>query len=188
MFLKDINKQSISQSNVDFLTSYEWHIHIVNWPSAVYFPGEDLINLRLQSVTPPVHPKAQVKEIDVRGFKNYNYELITREGDVSFDLQDREDLILTHTIEDWLAKISDPQTNLTNRKSDLVIDLDVYQLNKQLQPVHKWECRTGLLDENTVAEKMDSAREINGKITMKFKFELVVPSVITPGSGTISLG
>lgn len=184
--MKNVNKEAVSQSNVDFATSYEWHVHIVNFPSSVYNPGEDFINSRLLSVTPPTHPRAAVKELDIRGFKVLNYDVITRDGEVTLELQDREDMVLTHMVEDWLAKISDPQTNRTNKKADLIIDLDIYQLSKDLKPIHKWECRTGLMDENTVAEKMDAARDINGKITMKFKFELVIPSVVTAGTNIVT--
>ena len=170
-----LTRNNVNNNNAEILNNMDWDFDIINWPSAVYFPGNDIFAGRLLTIGGlPTSYDHQAGEVEgPAGFK------ILQIGDVdhgtassvNFEFQDYEDCSIGYLAHDYFTKIQDPQTKQSMPKKYLVIDIDAYQLNILRQPVYKWELRTGLPVNSDTAESWGNKREPGGKVTMGFNFE-----------------
>ncbi len=110
-------------NNKEFLRGDMWEFQFVNPPRIVYYPGDDIVNARLNSVQVAIDNSVNGFEKRMRG--NYVIRQQTGQntsGSLSLAFIDREDQAISYWIDDWRQKISDRDTKYSFRKDDLVCD------------------------------------------------------------------
>lgn len=125
-------QNTYKDSNREFLRGDMWELKIVNAPKIVYYPGDDLINARLNSVQVGIDYSATGIEKRMRG--GWNIQQRTNQntgGTLSLSFVDREDSAITYWVTDWRNKIADPETKYSFRKDDLVCDIQLWITNAQ---------------------------------------------------------
>ena len=116
--------------NKEFLRGDMWELKFLNAPKIVYYPGDDLINARLNSVQVGI-------DYSVNGFEKRmrnNYVIYQQTGQntsgtLTLGFTDKEDQALSYFVDDWRQKIADRDTKYSFRKDDLVCDIQLYLTN-----------------------------------------------------------
>ena len=109
--------------NKEFLRGDMWELQ---WtpPAIVYWPGDKIINARLNSVN--VGLQYGVTGIQKRMRGNFTLWQQTGQetgGTLTLSFIDKEDQAITYFVTDWRNKVADPDTKFSFRKDDLVAPL-----------------------------------------------------------------
>lgn len=144
--------------NKEFLRGDMWQFEFFNAPKIVYYPGDDIMNARLNSVS--VSIDYSVNGFDKRMRGNFVIHQATGQstsGQLSLSFIDREDQAISYFIDDWKQKIADRDTKYSFRKDDLVADCRLILTNSSRIAVRTLEFYNCIildapLDENGAAE------------------------------------
>jgi hypothetical protein len=132
--------ESYRDNNKEFLRGDLWQFDFVNPPRLVYYPGDDIIHKRLNTVNIAVPSDVNGFEKRMRG--NYVIRQQTGQstsGQISLSFVDREDQAIAYFVDDWKQKISDRDTKYSFRKEDLVCDCEMFILNSSRVDVRHLE-------------------------------------------------
>lgn len=116
-------QNTYKDNNKEFLRGDMWELKCLNAPKIVYYPGDDIINARLNSVQVGIDYSATGITKQMRG--GWRIEQKTNQntsGTLTLSFVDREDCSITYFVTDWRDKIADPDTKYSFRKDDLVSD------------------------------------------------------------------
>lgn len=149
----DYNKSYFDDCK-EFLRGDMWQFDISNPPKIVYFPGQDLIHKRLNSVNLSMDTSVNGFEKRMRG--NYVIRQQTGQstnGQLTLSFIDKEDQAISYFVDDWKQKIADRDTKYSFRKEDLVCDCDMFITNSsriEVRHLHFYNCiiMDAPLDEN----------------------------------------
>lgn len=144
-------------NNREFLRTDMWQIFFLNPPKIVYYPGDDLINARLNGVQVGLDYSVNGFEKRMRG----NYVIHQRTGQqtngtLTLNFVDREDQAITYFADDWRQKIADRETKYTFRKDDTVADLRLVITNAQRIKVRTLEFYNCLIQDAPLNENGDA--------------------------------
>ena len=166
-------ERTYRENNKEFLRGDMWELKFLNAPKIVYYPGDNLINARLNSVQVGI-------DYSVNGFEKRmrnNYVIYQQTGQntsgtLTLSFTDREDQALTYFVDDWRNKIADRETKYSFRKDDLVCDLQLYLTNSSRIDVRTltfWNCiiQDGSTDESGQAEDGTDRSDI--QLSLKFE-------------------
>ena len=109
-----------------------WELKCLNAPKIVYYPGDEILNARLNSVQVGIDYSATGITKQMRG--GWRIEQRTNQntsGTLTLSFVDREDCSITYWVTDWRDKIADPDTKYSFRKDDLVSDWMLVITNAQ---------------------------------------------------------
>lgn len=147
-------QNSYREDNKEFLRGDMWELEFTSPPSIVYFPGNELINRRLNSVNVGIDYSVSGIEKRMRG----GYSILQQTNQntsatLSLEFVDREDQAISYFVQDWRNKIADPDTKYSFRKSDWVCDVTLHITNSSRLDVRTlffWNCvpTEATLDEN----------------------------------------
>ena len=143
--------------NREFLRSDMWQLFFLNPPKIVYYPGDDLINARLNGVQVGLDYSVNGFEKRMRG----NYVIHQRTGQqtngtITMNFVDREDQAITYFADDWRQKIADRETKYTFRKDDTVADLRLVITNAQRLEVRVLEFYNCIIQDAPLNENGDA--------------------------------
>lgn len=115
-------ENTYKDDNKEFLRGDMWQLQ---WtpPRIVYWPGDEIINARLNSVNVAIN--YGVTGIQKRFRGNFTISQQTGQdtsGTLTLSFIDREDQAITYFATDWRNKIAEPDTKYSFRKDDLVSD------------------------------------------------------------------
>ena len=166
-------EKTYKDDNKEFLRGDMWELKFLNAPKIVYYPGDKLINARLNSVQVGI-------DYSVNGFEKRmrnNYVIYQQTGQntsgtLTLGFTDKEDQAITYFVDDWRNKISDRETKYTFRKDDIVCDLQLYLTNSSRIDVRTltfWNCviTDGTMDESGQAEDGTDRSDI--QVYLKFE-------------------
>lgn len=123
-YMKFIDYQNTYRDdNKEFLRGDMWEFQFFNAPKIVYYPGDPIMNARLNAVS--VSIDYSVNGFDKRMRGNYVIHQATGQstaGQLSLSFVDREDQAITYFVDDWKQKVADRDTKYSFRKDDLVAD------------------------------------------------------------------
>lgn len=159
--------------NKEFLRGDMWEFQFFNAPKIVYYPGDTIMNARLNQVG--VSIDASVNGFDKRMRGNYLIHQATGQstsGQISLSFVDREDQAITYFIDDWKQKVADRDTKYSFRKDDLVADCRLILTNSSRIAVRTLEFYNciiidGQVDENGAAE--DGTDRADVILSMQFE-------------------
>lgn len=171
--LSFIDYNKYRDDNKEFLRGDMWQFSFINAPRIVYYPGDDIVNARLNQVNVGIDYSVNGFEKRMRG----NFSIIQQTGQntsgtLSLGFIDREDQAITYFLDDWHQKIADRDTKYSFRKDDLVADCQLEFTNSsriKVRTLKFYNCiladRT--IDENGVAE--DGSDRADVQMTMRFE-------------------
>jgi hypothetical protein len=138
-------ENTYKDNNKEFLRGDMWELSFINAPKIVYYPGDDIINARLNSVQVGIDYSATGIEKRMRG--GWNIQQRTNQntgGTLSLSFVDKEDCAISYWTTDWRNKIADPDTKYSFRKDDLVCDIQLVITNAQridVKTLNFWNCQ-----------------------------------------------
>jgi hypothetical protein len=121
---------SYRDDNKEFLRGDMWQFDFLNPPKIVYYPGDDIIHKRLNSVNLSMDTSVNGFEKRMRG--NYVIRQQTGQstnGTLTLSFIDKEDQAISYFIDDWKQKIADRDTKYSFRKDDVVCDCEMFITN-----------------------------------------------------------
>lgn len=160
-------------NNKEFLRGDMWEFKFINAPKIVYYPGDDLINARLNAVNVGIDTSVSGITKQMRG--GYVIEQRTGQrtnGTLNLQFVDKEDQSITYFFVDWRNKIADPDTKYSFRKDDLVADTQLVLTNSSRIDVrtltfYNCQLQDAPADENGVAE--DGSDRADLAISLSFE-------------------
>lgn len=130
-YMKFIDWQNTYRDdNKEFLRGDMWEFRFLNAPKIVYYPGDAIINARLNSVNVSLDSSINGFEKRMRG--NFVIRQQTGQstsGTLTLSFIDREDQAISYFVDDWKQKIADRDTKYSFRKDDLVADCQMILTN-----------------------------------------------------------
>ena len=133
--------------NKEFLRGDLWEFSMFNAPKIVYYPGDTIMNARLNQINVAIDSSVNGFEKRMRG--NYVIRQQTGQqtsGQLTLGFIDKEDQAISYFVDDWRQKVADRDTKYSFRKDDLVC-LSVRELI-----FYNCIIMDAPLDENGVAE------------------------------------
>lgn len=109
-------------NNKEFLRGDMWEFKIVP-PKIVYYPGDDIINSRLNAVN--IQLDSSVNGFEKRTRGNFVLRQQTGQstaGNITLGFIDKEDQAISYFVDDWKQKIADRDTKYSFRKDDIVCE------------------------------------------------------------------
>lgn len=160
-------EKSYRDNNKEFLRGDMWELKVIAAPKIVYYPGDEIFNKRLNSVQ--VGLNYGVTGIQKRTRGSYTiYQQTDQEtsGTLTLSFVDKEDQAITYFIQDWRNKIADPDTKISCRKDDLVMDCKLFLTNSSRIDVRTltfFNCiiQDGTIDENGAQDSGTDRSDIN---------------------------
>lgn len=160
-------------NNREFLRGDMWEFKVTNAPKIVYYPGDDLINARLNSVQVGIDYSTTGIEKRMRG--GFNIAQRTSQntsGTLTLQFVDREDTAITYWVTDWRNKISDPDTRYSFRKADLVMDAKLTITNSSRIAVKTLYFYNLLYQDAPINENGEEASETDrADVSLSMSFE-----------------
>lgn len=160
-------------NNKEFLRGDMWEFSMYNAPKIVYYPGDQIMNARLNSVSVAIDDSVSGFEKRMRG--NFVIRQQTGQqtsGQLTLSFVDREDQAISYFVDDWRQKIADRDTKYSFRKDDLVCDCKMVLTNSSrlmVRELNFYNCiiQNGALDENGAAE--DGSDRADIQINLAFE-------------------
>ena len=145
-------------NNKEFLRGDMWEFSMYNAPKIVYYPGDKIMNARLNSVNIAIDESVNGFEKRMRG--NFIIRQQTGQqtsGSLTLNFIDREDQAISYFVDDWRQKVADRDTKYSFRKDDLVCDCKMVLTNSSRLSVrvlsfYNCSIMSVMLDENGAAE------------------------------------
>ena len=144
--------------NKEFLRGDMWEFSMYNAPKIVYYPGDKIMNARLNSVNIAIDDS--VSGFEKRMRRNFVIRQQTGQqtsGSLTLSFIDREDQAISYFVDDWRQKVADRDTKYSFRKDDLVCDCKMVLTNSSRLSVrvlsfYNCSIMSAMLYENGVAE------------------------------------
>lgn len=123
----------------EFLVSNYWTLSITREPIAAYYPGEDFIKLRIQSITGIQEPEATMLDFTVRGYASYQTgQTSVPVSDLSLTFVDYEDASILYWARSWRDAQHYWENFTANRLEYCVMEGCIYRCNKEGRAVRKY--------------------------------------------------
>ena len=160
-------------NNKEFLRGDMWEFKVLSAPKIVYYPGDDIINARLNSVQVGVDTSVTGIEKRMRGcYAIYQQTNQTTSGNLTLSFVDREDQAITDFLDDWRQKISDRETKYSFRKDDVVMDCKLFITNAQRLDVRELTFYNVIIQDAGIDNNGQAEAESDrSDVTLSAKFE-----------------
>lgn len=169
-----INYQNYAAGNKEFLRGDMWEFKMDQSPAIVYYPGDDIINQRLNQINLGIDTSVNGFEKRMRG----NYVIFQRtgqqtSGQITLQFTDREDQAISYWVDDWRQKIADRDCKYSFRKDDVtakectLVITNAQRLSVRTLKFYNCIIRDAGLDENGTAEDGTDRAEV--PLTMDFE-------------------
>lgn len=166
-------ERTYRDNNKEFLRGDMWEFSFINRPKVVYYPGDNILNGRLNSVSVSINSSLTSFSKGMRGgYILHQSTGQTTDGTLSLAFTDREDQAIIVFGDDWKQKISDRDTKYSFRKDDVVADCKMVYTNSSRNKVRTLQFFNCSLedfshDENGVAESGSDRADC--QMTLKFE-------------------
>lgn len=160
-------------NNKEFLRGDMWEFKVLSAPKIVYYPGDDIINARLNNVQVGVDTSVTGIEKRMRGgYAIYQQTNQTTSGNLTLSFVDREDQAITYFLDDWRQKISDRETKYSFRKDDVVMDCKLFITNAQRLDVRELTFYNVIIQDAGIDNNGQAEAESDrSDVTLSAKFE-----------------
>lgn len=171
-FMDKIKRSEMKMGYQEVLTSFEWELKFVTKPAAVYYPGDDIIAVRLKDVNLSAPSQNELMNIAMRGGHTLKQAgLTSNTGTCELVFQDFEDQAVTAFIEDWITKMNSRDTRRGAHKRDLYADITLTRLNSFRKSVKEWVMEGCLPDSGNYGDQFSSEKSPLGNVTLSLAVE-----------------
>ena len=130
---------NIRQEGKEFLLNVFWRFSFIHPPSAVYYPGEDLVNIRLRSTAPQIPLGITDLSVVLRQFTSAQTVASgTTSGTVTLSMTDFEDQPLLAWFFDWRDKLGSYKHRFIFRKEDTTAEGKLVMYNTSRKPIREY--------------------------------------------------
>lgn len=166
------NYFKIAEQNLEAIRGDIWDLNITKWPLAVYNPGEEILKIRLKSVSPGVTTDFTTIDKTINGHTLHSPGgRGATNGSSTFNYEDKEDQALTYMINDYLNQCSDPDTGFGRHKTELVMEYNLMFYNTLLKPIRKIEFYSSIYGGSTLPEDTTDRGGDLSAVSLTQKFE-----------------
>lgn len=160
-------------NNKEFLRGDMWELKFITVPTIVYYPGDDLINARLNSVQVGIDYSATGIDKRMRGGWTISQRTSQNtSGTITLQFVDREDTAITYWVTDWRNRIADPEVRYSFRKNDLVADIKLTITNSSRIAVKELTFLNCQFQDAPINENGEEASETDrADISLSMSFE-----------------
>ena len=165
--------QTYKDDNKEFLRGDMWQLDWVP-PKIVYWPGDKIMNARLNTVNVAINYGVSGIQKRMRGnFSIYQQTSQDTSGTLTLGFIDKEDQAITYFIHDWKDKVCNMETRFSFRKDDIVADkLTLHVLNSSRIPVRTLEFYNCIIMDGTLDESGSDAPEADrADVQLSMMFE-----------------
>ena len=144
---KIINYRKVSESNKDFRLADYWLIEI-NTPKEVYFPGNDLIQIRTTSFSTGITDDPHILDKVIRGFTvKQGARPDSTAGQMQITMIDRVDQTLSYWIDSWKQALGN-RDELSGIAKELyvspIITATYFNINEvKIRTIEFYQCMIG---------------------------------------------
>lgn len=177
-FRNYINFTDVLGDKGDVSSSRCWSLSIDSWPSSVYQMPDKVWHTRLTTCVPPADPAIANLHEPIHGHMMVQPGDVDYSGTLQCTFQDFVDQSVMAGFMQWRSKIMDPETRNSLNKADLLADMTLYQLDRQLNPIKRWTMKHGILEAYDAGESYGGENTNLGKISVAIFFEHVVQSLL----------
>lgn len=169
--LEYLSYASLADHYDELLVSNYWTIKITKWPAAAYHPNEELIKLRLQSISGIPEPEATLLEFNVRGYPLYQTGVTSvPTGDITQTYVDYEDSSILFFGRSWRDAQHNWLQYTANRLEYCVGEQIAYRCNKEGKAVRKYIFRRMLITTINYPEDFTADSQLIGdNVTLSFR-------------------
>lgn len=166
-----INYTKINESNKEFRRTDYWLIEITA-PKGVYFPGNDLIQIRCNSFSSGISDEIEIMEKQIRTFTiKQGAKPTNTGGQLSLTMIDRVDQTIAYWLDQWKQAIGS-RDRLEGLEKELyvspVITATFYNIDeKPLRVLRFFNC----IPNGTLPEDGSESPELEGDISLEFSYE-----------------
>lgn len=163
----------------ELLVSNYWTIKIIKWAAAAYHPNEELIKIRLQSVTGIPEPEATIMEYNVRGYPLYQTGTTSVPiGDITQTYVDYEDSSILFYARSQRDAQHYWERYVANRLEYCVSEQCLYRCNKEGKAVRKYNLKRMLVNTINYPEDFTADSQLIGdNVSINYKC-LVKPEML----------
>lgn len=165
--------ETYRDDNKEVLRGDMWQLDWVP-PKIVYWPGDKIMNARLNTVNVALNYGVTGIQKRMRGnFSIYQQTGQDTSGTLTLGFVDKEDQAITYFVTDWRNKVADPDTKFSFRKDDLVAEkLTLHILNSSRIPVRTLEFYNCIIMDAPLDDNgMDSDGTDRADIQLSMMFE-----------------
>lgn len=161
--LEYLSYSSLVDHYDELLVSNYWTIKISKWPAAAYHPNEELIKLRIQSITNIPEPEATMLDYNVRGFPAYQTgQTSVPIGDITMNFLDYEDSSILFFARSWRDAQHYWEKFVANRLEYCVAEMTIYRTNKEGKAVRKYNLKRCLINNINYPEDFTAESQLIG--------------------------
>jgi hypothetical protein len=165
----------LSEENKEFLLTNGWDFEFIIPPSAVYFPGNNLIKARLTGVDMAVPSGLTEVSAVYRGFTIRQSVISgTTAGTITLNFTDREDQAISAFIDDWRDKMGTRENRFAFRKEDTIAEGKLTMYNTSRKPIRVYTFKALQINEGSgtlnVAFNSDDPQQA-GMCSLPLSFE-----------------
>lgn len=137
--LNYINYNTLKEEHKEFLLSNLWNFRFSVPPAAVYYPGEQMLAARTQSVDPSFPGGLTEVSAIIRQFTIRQTVMSgTTAGSFTVQYNDREDQAIAVFIDDWRDKLGDRENRYMFRKEDTIATGILTMYNTSRKPIREY--------------------------------------------------
>lgn len=162
--------ENAKNDNKEVETSFNWDINFIKKPTGVYLPPDLVIKLRILSVEPPTFSMGGVQPVQIGGgwVSLMPAQNDYTSGSFGLQVQDFIDQSVEYAFRELAYEYDRPKDRTAKPKSELLWDVDIFQLDSQDRPIKKYILRDALLSGFTKADAMDTSKTPGGMVQLQW--------------------
>jgi hypothetical protein len=166
-------EKTYKDNNREFLRGDMWKLSFTQAPKIVYYPGDEILNGRLNAVNVGIDTSSNGITKRMRGgWDIYQQTSQNTNGTLSLQFVDREDQAITYWLDDWRQKIADRDTRYSFRKDDLVANVKLVLTNSSRITVRSLEFFNCVITDAQIDENGATESETDrADVVLSMKFE-----------------
>lgn len=161
--LEYLSYDSLADHYDELLVSNYWTIKVLKWPAVAYNPNEELIKIRLQSITGIPEPSPSLLEFNVRSYQLYQTGTTSvPNGELQLSFVDYEDSSILFWMRSWRDTQHYWAQYTANRLEYCIAEWKIYRCNKEGRAVRAYVCKRMLITEINYPEDFTADSQLVG--------------------------
>lgn len=169
---KIINYRKINESNKEFRRSDYWIIEI-EAPKGIYFPGNEILQIRTTTFDPGINDNPTVLEKKIRTFTvNQGAKAEATNGVIQITLADRVDQSISYFIDNWKLALGQ-RDELSGLAKELYVSpkITATYFNINEVPIRRLEFLNCMISDSTLPEQGADAPQLEEDIPLSIAYE-----------------
>lgn len=169
---KVINYDKIKENQLEFQRTDLWMMSFVRVPSGVYFPGQELIDIRCTSFDAGITDDPTVLSQQLRGYTVHQGARPSQVGGTATaTIKDREDQTLSYFIDQWKLAMGDRDSLQGLPKSMYTADIQFVFYNVSEQPLRTIILKDCIIQSGNLSETGSDEPAVFSDISLSLSYQ-----------------